>query len=420
MKLKFLCLCLFIYSLYQSGYCQANKFVIDELKLSLYYLSDTSTEKDVTFLDDDLIKLNHEKITDGTIFYKDYANVRIGNKYGFIDKRGNVKLFPDYAAVMWTDGPLGVALKNDKIGYVDREGNVKVSMQYNMGTFFYNHLAVVRKDSTYSLLSENGQSLLSSDKLIFPPGITPLITFLSDTGIGMMSENKSVVIEPIYRYLIGAENGLIKAVNRNKTYGSLDATGNVIIPFEYENIKIARSGELIPAKKNGKWGYINIKNEMVINFIYDEAYFFSEGLAAVVVQKKTGFIDKNGKFVIEPQYDFSFNFGSNYSFNGGISPVFINKKWGFIDKKGTVLITPSYDYVTGFNKEKAIVGINKKYGIIDKRGNTLIPLVNDKIQRSENGIFKVVNGKDKWPEDNGMENLEAINLYKTLMYLYKN
>ncbi len=405
--------------LYAKVYCQIDKFLIHELKVGLYYVSDTSNQKEIFFLNDKLKKINHEKITDGTIFYKDYANVRIGNKYGFIDKKGNIKLFPNYSTVIWTDNLLGLAVKNGKIGYIDRQGKVKIPFKYDMATFFYNHFAVVRDSLTYSLLNENGHSILSSEMMIFPPNSNSLIPFFSDSGQGMMEKDKRIVIEPDYRNLIASENGFIKAINRNNDYGILDVKGKIVVPFNYKEIKVPSSGELIPAKKNGKWGYLNIRNETVINFIYDEAYLFSEGVAAVAVQKKIGFIDKKGKFVIEPQYDFSWNFGSNYCFNGGVSPFFNNGKWGFINKSGKVLIPASYEYVTGFINEKAIVAQNKKFGIINKSGNILLPIINDKIQRSENGIFKVVNGNDKSPDDNSLENIEDILLYQALIYLYK-
>ena len=44
--------------------------------------------------------------------------------------------------------------------------------------------------------------------------------------------------------------------------------------------------------------------------------------------RKYGFIDKNGSFVIPPQYERA------RSFYEGRAAVQLNKKWGFIDKNG--------------------------------------------------------------------------------------
>lgn len=49
---------------------------------------------------------------------------------------------------------------------------------------------------------------------------------------------------------------------------------------QYEKAGIFSDG-LAPAKQNGKWGYINTDNEVVIPFQYDVAGIFNEGYAVV-------------------------------------------------------------------------------------------------------------------------------------------
>ena len=50
--------------------------------------------------------------------------------------------------------------------------------------------------------------------------------------------------------------------------------------------------------------------------------------------KKYGFIDKNGKVVIEPQFD------NVSAFSEGLAKVEKDGKWGFIHKSGKVVIEP--------------------------------------------------------------------------------
>ena len=82
---------------------------------------------------------------------------------------------------------------------------------------------------------------------------------------------------------------------------------------------------------NNKWGFISDKAELSIPFIYDEAYNFNEGLAAVRT----------------------------------------NDKCGFIDPAGQMVIAPSYDEVYYFSESRAVVRQDKKYFVIDKYGNKL-------------------------------------------------
>ncbi|EGQ2639350.1 WG repeat-containing protein, partial [Campylobacter coli] len=57
----------------------------------------------------------------------------------------------------------------------------------------------------------------------------------------------------------------------------------------------------------------------------------------VELNRRWGFIDRSGKFVIEPKFDDAWNF------NEGLAGVELNGKWGFIDKSGKIVIEPKFD-----------------------------------------------------------------------------
>ena len=52
-----------------------------------------------------------------------------------------------------------------------------------------------------------------------------------------------------------------------------------------------------PVKYNGKWGYIDKTGKFVIEPKFEGAYPFSEGLAMVKVGKAVGYIDKTGRYI---------------------------------------------------------------------------------------------------------------------------
>lgn len=53
---------------------------------------------------------------------------------------------------------------------------------------------------------------------------------------------------------------------------------------------------------NGLYGYMNTDGNLEINYQYDFADDFSEGLAVVEKDGKYGFIDKEGNVVIDFKY----------------------------------------------------------------------------------------------------------------------
>jgi hypothetical protein len=94
----------------------------------------------------------------------------------------------------------------------------------------------------------------------------------------------------------------------------------------------------------------------VVNPQFENSRPFEEGLAAVLVGK-WGFIDKQGKTVITPQFD-DIWLGS---FKAGLASVQIGDyetgKRGFIDKQGKFVINPQFDYAFAFSERLAVIRV---------------------------------------------------------------
>ena len=57
------------------------------------------------------------------------------------------------------------------------------------------------------------------------------------------------------------------------------------------------------------------------------------------------------------------------SFSEGLAAVIINSKWGFINNSGQLLIPCKFDDALSFSEGLAAVTINGKEHLIDKTGN---------------------------------------------------
>ncbi len=162
---------------------------------------------------------------------------------------------------------------------------------------------------------------------------------------------------------------------------------------------------LIPVRQGDNWGYINKKGEYIINPQFDDAEYFSDGLAKVVVKGQIGYIDKEGNFVIPAKYKAGTDFVDGLAFvvAAGEAPVCVNKKgetvftlqnanrvwafseglakveleengFGFVNKKGEFVINPQFKLASDFREGMAIVLQNDgdKFGYIDKSGKIVI------------------------------------------------
>ena len=65
------------------------------------------------------------------------------------------------------------------------------------------------------------------------------------------------------------------------------------------------SENLASVRKNNKWGYIDRNGKLVIDYFYDKAKNFKEGLAPVCIDNKWGYIDSQGNLVIDFQYEYA-------------------------------------------------------------------------------------------------------------------
>ena len=112
--------------------------------------------------------------------------------------------------------------------------------------------------------------------------------------------------------------------------------------------------------------------------------------------EKYGFIDKSGKFVIEPQFEFANDFCD------GLARVKIDEKWGYIDKSGKFVIEPQFEFADDFSEGLAIVTINDEYGFIDKSGKFVIEPQFEYASKFSDGISRVENnGKEFKIDTNG-------------------
>ncbi len=104
---------------------------------------------------------------------------------------------------------------------------------------------------------------------------------------------------------------------------------------------------------------------MVIQPVYDDARWFSDGQAPIRLNGRWGFIDKKGKIIVQPTYESP---EPLYGFREGLASFTELNKFGFIDKSWKIVIQPVYDRIFSFSGGISRVGLNGKEGYIDRKG----------------------------------------------------
>jgi hypothetical protein len=143
-------------------------------------------------------------------------------------------------------------------------------------------------------------------------------------------------------------------------------------------------------QNNNKRGYLNIyTGKIEIPAQYEKAWIFSEGLGAVVQDDKMGFINKKGETIISFQFAWNspHNKHEGFLFKDGYCSVFDSSgKQGLIDKNGTWIMQPQYDYIYNPVDGYRIVYNADKYGLMNDSLQLVLPIEYDNIELVEEGI----------------------------------
>ena len=195
-----------------------------------------------------------------------------------------------------------------------------------------------------------------------------------------IKNGKVVPIQNTYKNVKGKKWWIEKKeVGKKKKY----KTGDVVIPFKYDYVRDFDEG-LAAVKLKGKWGFIDKSGKVVVPIKYDDVEVFYEGLADVKLNGKYGFVDKSGTEVVPLKYDDADNFYE------GFAKVGLNGKWGFVDKSGKEVVPLKYDVVGFFSEGLAIVELNGKQGFVDKSGTEVVPLKYDEALHFNEGLAAVM------------------------------
>lgn len=131
----------------------------------------------------------------------------------------------------------------------------------------------------------------------------------------------------------------------------------------------------------------------------------NDGLIAVKVGEKWGFIDTHGNYVANPQFDEvriaqeapvyeGFALDDHY----GMIPVRSGDKWGYIGPDGRYAINPQFAFAGPFDDDTrlAVVGDGTKFGLIDNEGKYVVnPQFDDLSIVSGEGLY-LASSNGKW------------------------
>lgn len=312
---------------------------IDYTLFPIYYEQDDCMV--YTNLDGE-IQIN-DQLQQAHFFYHDYAIVSqesyssgpSSDKY-YIEKSGqklNDKTY--YSASNYYNGYAVVrATWEDNYIYIDKRGEQVIPGSYALAGIVNNDLAPV--SNTLYIYSDPGSIGKFNNRYYY----------INTEGERAFGNDEYAEAKSFYNgHAVAAIADSIDDTFFERKYGLINAKGETLIDFIYENAQEFCTEDLLAVKQDGQWGFVNTEGKVIVDFEYDYAYLYLEGFAAVKEgYNEWRFIDKNGK-----KSDFPYVFEHiNYGFSEGLAAVKYDGKWGYIDTSGEFIIEPQYNTAPGF------------------------------------------------------------------------
>lgn len=289
---------------------------------------------------------------------------RKGDKWGFSDstkkiivpiKYEGVKTFINHRSLVWL---------NSKFGFVDYTGKEIIPLKYDYAEEFKNGYVTrvgIGKGNNLKvgLIDTAGDEIISPQYELIEDfhGKNSLAKFQINKKYGMINQKGVVIIPPLYSGLGYFNDEGYAIASFDKKRGIIDIKNQIVIPFEYDDIKNISEGfvgvflrdeeDIIKhsppntikphysgvAKISRKWGFIEMLNKPVIPLIYNDIHSFKNGIAMVKVKGESVAVDTTGTILTHDQAS---KYRGEYVFTD------LPDKWGFINKEGKFVIPPKY------------------------------------------------------------------------------
>jgi len=311
----------------------------------------------------------------------DYRPVLFNDKYGYINLNG--KLVIDYQFIVAKDFTDGVAVVGNglKWALINTSGKI-ISDWYDQISEFRGDIAIIKEYEKYGFLNKSGKLVsqgYTSAELYFDS----LYLVKSDEKLGFVNATGNLVTS-WYDEIYGFENEYCK-VRKGDKYANLNSLGALIMGW-YDEIDEFKEG-FVKVRDKDKYAIINHKG-IPISEWYPYIDDFHEGFALAISGKKYGYLNKNGKTLVD------FEFDKAQPFEQGIAMVEKDSLVSYIDKNG--------DFITDWHKKMkyysktppkglVLLVIGKKYGFQSLNGAVLIPCKNDYAENFSEDVALIKN-----------------------------
>jgi len=304
-------------------------------------------------------------------FVNGFALIQKGNHYNFINRQGQLigPTWFDYAETFYDglaivgQGNWGKGLFVGKIGFIDSTQRLIIPMNFESAATFVNGVSRVWFKGKTLQINKAGKPLQQNNS-----------GSVIDNSINLYSNsNASMRVLPrpeekdIMSYTFQSAYDTLVPIATRSEWEYRQRKGAVWLKVNYEYVLKFSEG-FAPVKKSGKWNLIDEKNNLLCSDWFDDVEPFRQGVARVSLNGKTGYMGRNGKYILPLIYPVRYFSGGNACIE---TTTPHGKDVSYIDKKGKSII-PWMNEATNFvNGKSEITRDDGMLATINTSGNIL-------------------------------------------------
>lgn len=286
-----------------------------------------------------------------------------GRKWGFINTKGEWVVRPQFEYAGYFHNGLAKVIVKGKTGYIRKDGTIAIEPRFDSGDNFYDTITLVLENEKSQYINTHGE-ILFGERFCYPwtfqDGIAEGRTCMFNEGEeelwGAINANGEYLFTPQFKSPPDFLNKNAALAEKDSLWGILNIDGHWIVPPKYDYACRAWVGDLVwvRTKSDEKWSLIGSNGKVITAQKFDDRDAFNEGLAAVKIGDRYGFIDSTGTvvFTLEPEY-YPMHFSDGLALV--VQTVDSTDRWGYINKKGEWVIPPLFADANHFHGGLAYV-----------------------------------------------------------------
>ncbi len=305
-----------------------------------------------------------------------YAVTNFEGLAALYNSEGKPKTDFNFHEITAFKGNLARFYKSGKAGLINREGRVLLKPEYKD--------IIIRSDSTVDVINlRNWKILDGQNKLLNSlhfDSIRPLgpdrwatsIRFYNSAGqptlmTALTNAKGEQLIEYRPMYIYNFEGSLAK-VKENKQFGVIKLDGSYLLPAEFDSVAFTEQAIVAGVRVGSQWYWhlFNHEGKKKSRRTYQAIVPQAHDLMPAKLNDRWGYINQQGDEILVCRYD------TTYAFEGDLAKVRFSDSMGIINRQGTWQIRPFADHITIVSPTRFVARNERSHQLLNENGEVLL------------------------------------------------